>query len=635
MKTFSASENDGTIIISNSIDMPRQGTYISIKDGKYTVSKGIVRPCLIDHSDGYTEEEAYCKEAAFGKETLSQGTFFSLNETGDQKCRLALQTLYFGFRNPEELIRQDTKRFSDRTALDFTSKENKRKIDAGVSPSLLLDQIAVWDMFRRIEVQGTRSTVFASELVPMNVDPSTLNMTVEERLLHTMLDARQHNISYFKLLLGTAKKLCARLGIPLQELTGKVFVVHRDPALPDASTCFLSICAGVMSWDKRGINHEGIVFNPLDKFWKAAGGDFDGDTAVLLQPSANLLPLDSLPRVSYKQESKDYASHDIIEKILQDVEDRTTQLLGPVVLAATRLIERGAADNEVRSMAAGLAQATVEAKKHVVDSDAVQQQANHLFLLVSQASEGGAKPFITDFINALRRAIGLDKKIEVWNQLLAAVNAGVWDKGTKIEQALCERVLVLDQLFKDIDYFRQQKRPQLPLPIVTAARALCSSEAKYEMQELTRRYAAEIQNLPSEEDSEYMEDDELEALKAETRDRINAINTMFQLACMTGQIGSLRTSQLDAQQALVGFGPARIAARLVPAEVFEALGTRTKRILINLKGHDWASGPYDVDKVHPIPSSVGDYEKFSSGLKSVTLNVVHKAKNSTRVMLES
>lgn len=636
MKTFSIDYNDGTLIISNQIDKPRQGTLVGELDGKLYLGKGVVRPQLRNPNTGDVEEEQHVDKVAFDKDLadVSKVKFYPLNELRDQKCQLNSQTIYFAVKNPAAFIEQDNKRFESLSAFDFMSKDSTRKIKAGVPPTLLIETAAVWKMFSQFDVQGVRSLALASELVPQ-YDIRKVQPDAPEALrVATAMECIGDFYPCFMMLRKTAYNLAKQCGCTVDDLYGKPFLIHRDPALPDGTSLIPMLMAGILDWDNGCKVQEGIVLNPENKFWTTMGGDFDGDYIVCVNPTPTLQPRGVVARPNFRQNGKKYASNDIIQQMVQNSEESITSLLGPIILSAARLAERNLDSDELRAITAGVAQGSVEAKKHSVDAQSIMENATHIFEDVRQGNEDGAYPYFSDYINELKNTKDLDKKIEKWNRLKEALP--MWEeRGTALEKALCARFRLLDQLFNDIQFLRSQQRVTLPKFITDAARTLCSFEAQEAVKGLTDTYLAEVYRLS---EDIYVETDEDEQENKIYRDSIldgvRVMRTKFQLAAVTGLIGNIQLELKDAQYALAGFAPSKVAARFVPAEIFEELGKKTKRIIIPLTGLTWENKIYKVSDISPIPSCTKEWEAFSNGMSEVHVTIISNTKHSTRVVLE-
>lgn len=135
-------------------------------------------------------------------------------------------------------------------------------------------------------------------------------------------------------------------------------------------------------------------------------------------------------------------------------------------------------------------------------------------------------------------------------------------------------------------------------------------------------------------DAESVEDQALrEGLAAELRDELKIMREKFRLASITGEIEGIKADPKTVQVAMIAYGPAKIAARMVPSEVFAELGTNTRRVILNLVGHDWKNGEYMMSHINPIPGCLGAFQLFSANGGACQLEVISKAKNSTRVIL--
>ena len=72
---------------------------------------------------------------------------------------------------------------------------------------------------------------------------------------------------------------------------GDVVMLHRDPALPDASSQALYVFKGIAQLEQPfGSHNRGIVVHPQAESWKVAAGDFDGDSGVLTIVDENTYP---------------------------------------------------------------------------------------------------------------------------------------------------------------------------------------------------------------------------------------------------------------------------------------------------------------------------------------------------------
>ena len=655
MKTFNEAENDGTIIISSRIfHAPRQGTFVGTDSaGKKVVAKGIVRPQFVNPETGEIEDEAHVIEGAFERrlDGVANGRFYSLKEVGKERCSLAYQTLLFSTKTPAALIRADNRRFESLTALDLLTTDNQLKVKAGVSPSLLMEELAPWKLFTRFQVQGVRATAYASDLVMpgYGAAPGTLNgalqgALVDAGLCEPTLDAQgkpQWTRSHFMLLPGSAKDLARQCKCKVEDLVGRWFMIHRDPALPNSTSLFPSQFIGVLEWETGCDNTYGVILNPLDPYWKRAEGDFDGDSAAVYVPHADFLPRTSVQRRSYLIDGKTFHSPDAGKQMVEDIANSITGLLGPAILAATRLYERQV-EGPYRVGAASLAQASVQAKKHAVNAQGVWAEWYTLFDAVKLHE--GTTPYLVTFINALKRSPGLKMKLKVWHELVEAVQTGTWDAGSAIEQALCERVRMLDQLLHDTEYFRSVERAELPKAIVDGAKAQVSTATKQAMLGLRNEYLAKLRELETFEEEITNEDDDsaYEGVRSQFRDDLGLLRSRFHYAAFSGNIDNYKTTVEEAQYALVAYAPPRISVKYVPGKVFEALGTKVQRCILSIVGTEWKNGVYDVAAIPPIPSCRREFDLLTEKTAQVQLEVITpknrrpgQVLQTTRVMLSS
>lgn len=637
IKRFANFQNNGTIAITNRIAAPIQGTWIGGTDDNILIAKGIVRPQLRNPRTGEYEPEMYNIEAGFGKEVKGPGRMFKLGEIGAQKCRLALQTVIFSAADPAALLNHDSKRFETKTALDRLSRDNKVKVEAGVSPALLLDQLSVGDMFTRLEVQGIRATVYGSYLVPENASKwaeiAPAKMHEQFAKLGYTTDTALGEFSCFMLLRASAASLAKQLGVEPHELIGKIFCVHRDPALPDGTSLFASLYLGVLEWTNGCKNENGVIFHPKDRYWVSGGGDFDGDAAAIYVPTTYLLPRGAVPRPDYKAKGKKiYASTDIAQQMIEAASSTVARRLGPTILAAMRLIERDLADEHLLGILAGVAQASVQSKKHAVNTEVVEDQFR---MIVEQVRMHSAeRPFFTDFLNRLKNTGGVDNKTRAWTDLIDAITAGTWEDGTAFEKALANRALTLNQLFADTEFFRNQKDARLPAAMMEAARAACSTQAASAMKALALDYRTLAVNLSEATGTEEIEDEDLrEGYRSEIVERLRTLRGAFELASITGNIGGEQFIVEEAQTALISWGPPRLSVRFVPAELFTRFGAQTSRMITMICGTGWKNGVYKVADLKPIPAVSAEFKRFVGDHLEVNLEVIRESPNSSRCCL--
>ena len=632
-----AQDNDGTIAISAQVTQPMQGTFVSEDaEGKLIVAKGIVRPPFIDPMTGKIEDVSAVKEAAFGKCIAGGGAgeFYPIREVGKESCRMAYQTLLFGAKDPASLIDWDTARIANMTALSLLAPEARKKVTAGVPVSLLIQDMAPWDMMRRFEVNGIRATAYGSSLVPRGDIEDELTSSISKAFVDAGFEQDlKWSQSWFKVLPATAESLAGQLCVMPDELIGRWFLIHRDPALPDGTSLFPARFGGVLNWATGCTDGHGVVLNPQDPQWQAAGGDFDGDSATIYVPSGWLLPRKAVSRLDYKLNGRTYNTSSIGEQMLESIADSTTQLLGPVILNAMRLAERELDDEDLRILAASAAQASVQAKKHSVDAEATKEAANLVIQVARNGAEDGTRPYISDFLNQMRNVSGAEAKVKVWQTLIQQMEKGVWTNGSSIERALVRRIQAVDLLFKDIGYFQNLKQVNMPQSLRAAAIALTPPAVADAISNLFDEYRMETAKISTLTDVD--EEDLKESYGAIVADNLRRIRAKFFLAASTGKLPQLAAPVHEVQCGLIGYGPAKLAAQYCSSETFMLLGRRSKRIIVSLIGHNWVNGVVNVDHLVPVPNCSTDVEAFSSDLSQCTLEVISKAKQSTRVCLSS
>lgn len=617
--------NDGTLMITSQVTEALQGTLIQY-DPHFAVAKGVIRPPLV--FEGQIEEEAAIATGSFNRPFISErATFHIVNTLHDQKFYLNRQAIYFCFAEPEKLFAYDNQRLTAHNILNMLSQEAQQKIAAGLSPALFIEPKSFWRLFSQVHVPGIRAVAIGSELV---YDGRLYGVAPEDRLhVALTLDSEQRE-SAFILLRHTAERLARRLNCTVNDLAGRYFYVHRDPALPTAESCQQMRCLGVAEW-ACGSRHEGVVFHPLDPIWKAMGGDFDGDYAnVFVLPFA-VEHRSILPVRSYRL-PKSAPQLPVVERIYQECSSPVESYLGQAILGATRLVEGGTITDELRSLAASVAQGAIDAKKHPIDQ---KQLINDMQVLtrafVVARKRRGLRPYITDFIKQVQRVKGFAEKARAWASLVRFVEHFI--PQTVLEEVLKERVLLIEQLYKDIEFYRHQRGVELPKTLVTRAKELTSPELARLIQPLTKRYlqlTAQMALAPSAEnrfDGEYNE----------LRLQRTAIENQIRLLITTGYYGDQYYPLTSVQIAAVAYAPARLAALYVPVAIFKLLGEQITRTITVLIGHEWRDQEvYEIGflRQYVIPTLRHEFNRlFPDDRRHATLTILRHGPQTTRVDL--
>jgi hypothetical protein len=612
MNIYDESHNDGTIIIWNELDRPTQGTWIAEDEDKtFVTAKGIFRWQAKNRITGESEKPGMVRQAAFGREMtdILQGEIFPIKEIGDETCRLNGQTTLFSVKDPAAAIRHDNRSLKKRTALDLVPRQTKRKIEAGVSPSLLMEEMAPWKLMTTYHGDGIRSIVYGSHLVPAECMPTivesakkALALALEAAGLPPAIYDPGSEESWFMLGSVTADRLAMKANAQnVDQMIGSWFLISRDPALPNATGLYPARFAGIMDWDNgRTEYQEGVWINPTDSRWKAAQGDFDGDSASVFVPSKYLQPREPEDKYDLRTAETLYKSDRPADQMIQALKSNITRLLGPTILGTAKLFER-ALDLEYRETSTTVAQAAVDAKKHSVDVDQVKSLYEALRMAITEGERGGSYPYLASFTNLVKQARGNKAKVTAWKQLYEVVQSGMWDRnGTPIEKALCERIRLLNQLFVDTEFFRTAVRAELPKSMKLEARRRASCQALTVVEKMTEEYVSTVRMFQEEED--LGTEEEREGHRSLVRDMLRRKQSAFRLGAVNGDLDGEHFTPEDARFALLAAAPARLAARYVPAETFESAGRATSVAVVNLFGKAWSDGDYKLDDIDPIPS---------------------------------
>jgi hypothetical protein len=603
-KVFAPEDNDGTIFIGNAINEPMQGTYLGKSStGVPTMAKGIVRPQLINPATGEREECSYAGTGSFGAPLRgTTGTFYCIGELSPQQARLGLQAVMFNFAYPEKLIMRDSANLAATSALSMMSRDDQRRYHAAVPISMLLEPMATWARLGQIRVDGIRNVVYGSVLVPNDDEDEVPSFM----LLPT---------SAMALLAQIKRHFPKKKKLSVKKMVGMIFVMHRDPALPDASGAFYARFAGVLNWDIECPNQTGIVIHPANKRWKDAGGDMDGDTGLVfyLPEGRDFALASALPRASLRTAGAKYKSTIPAEQMLEAAGDPTTSLLGPLVTGTMCLLERGAASASLRSRLATAIQGSVEAKKHIVLDAQVQRIYEELTALVNMLNNSGERPFMIRGLNAISNSSGLADKVEAWRELVEIAKMTLERRMVMpIEKAIAHRIMAFDSIFRETDFLRSQTKTSFPAAMRNAAKAVTTEAAATAVTALTTEYidAIRAQN----ETAGYEPYETTSAVEYTPAATIRRLHNQLELACHTGIIREVRVTPEEAQIALLAYGPIRQVVKMIPPEIFERFQQSLSTILVNLIG-EWESGTYEIKDLTPVPGSVNELRLLGDNLR--------------------
>lgn len=602
--------NDGTIFVSDNISQPVQGTYYGTNaDGQAVLDKGIARPTLYCPYTHEREEVTYVSADAFGHSMEgSSGYFSQLGELGPQRMRLGLQAVMFNFAHPDAIMQKDTDRIRGKSVSAFLDEEGLRKYKAGIPLALLLDPLAMWARVGQISVPGIRAVAYASDLVPATPEDGVpIFKLLPDSGLRLMKQVRRRREANVK---------C------VDDMVGMTFVIHRDPALPDASCMFRARFGGVLEWTNECKNKHGVVMNPACKKWKGAGGDFDGDTAGVIDfPDEEKFQLrPTLARTSWKTGGTKYVSSGIAGQMLEAAGDEAVGLLGPLVIAAMCLLERDAADDSMLALVASAIQASVEAKKHAVDTQRVVNTYQQIGGYVRALSNDGAMPFLIRGFNEINNASGVAAKLEAWSNIkTTADNLADRSSLSSIEAALLDRVRALTEAFEATEFARQERRASMPSALRNAARAACDKEVGKRVEAMTKRYVEAVADR--EAGGLHVDDDPADPVEDPLAAKVRQLRDQFALACITGNVNGVAGSIEQAQIAVLGYGPIRIAAREVPAEIIERFAAPVEMVAISLIGK-WEDGVYSLKDLNPVPNCKSDLRLLDREISGQQVDVL-------------
>lgn len=616
LPTFDEKDNDGTIAITTDVNKPMQGTFYSTGSSGVVMAKGIIRPPLykVPHTRQeagrriIVEEQCRVGTGSFKRDLQPEGVFYALSHNPAENCKMNYQTAVFSLKDPATLIRSDTAEM-DLSALASLSALARQKVAAGIPAALLMGDFSPWSVIGSFSRKGVRAKVYGSYKVPKG---------------------------YFGLLPRSMEEMANLFGP--ENLLDQPFLIHRDPALPDGTCTYEARCVGEFDFYGSSRKERGVVINPHDPLWKAAGGDFDGDSAAVFAGSQDDL-ISRVDRWPLRLDGHKFSDMDVVDRFKAQLEEPTANLLGPLVLAAVRLMERGILGEQMRAAAATAIQSAVEAKKHPVDHNQVMGIAQELFTEVRETRLIDGLEFITTLLNLLKNASGDAAKLEAWERLVEGAR-DILQFGypeSNAEVALSERVLAVDQMFRDIGFLRAAVRPELPPLLRNRARQLRTDEAFVFIDDISKLYRSllqerdELRNL-GDQGAGYATQDEFETRLKRLRAELSNVREQYRYYL---KLGTEECTAEDLQIAMLAYGPPKLAAQFVSLEVIQSLAASSKEVFVNLIDHNWKDGFYKLGDLRPVPNCVADLKLFGPPDLEVELRVVSTARRSTRVHLRT
>jgi hypothetical protein len=572
---FEEAEGDGMIAISTQVMGPMAGTFFS----GTTTLKGIVRPPL-EHS-GIVEDESFCVDAQFGVkvDANTAGEFHAVRTLTEQPATMNLQALMFGVRHPEQYIADDNQRVARTKTSDLVRQSFKAKVEAGIPAGLLMDRTSPWKWLRKFAMPAFSSTVFASTLVKD-----------EEAVM---------------LLPQSYDRLCRIADRKIK--VGETLILHRDPAKPDHTSFHKFTFAGICKWagKKRG---EGVVLHPKSKQWKASGGDFDGDMAIVSMPNFEIM--EDLPGLKSYRRTKPTPMVGLngkphMEGTLLAMTDTFANSLGSTVLTALKAREINALDDAMAAKLSDLIQAAVDNQKHPVNAREARTDYTDVYNAVAEMEpETG---FLTTLMNELTSTSGEKESdvVAVWKQLV--LWAEISHK-SRFHQVMAERIQIIDRIFKESGFLRGH-RLGIPEAMKGVAKAVVTElENSSEQMHWVATKAKEFRTLMREMAA--LEDDDA---KRPLREELNKVRREMELAYFKGQV---------AGATLLAYAPPRIAAEIVSAEDIAALNAQCTEGFVGISAAE--EGTFNVEAVKPIDSDLTEWNALTAGATEVTVTILEE-----------
>ena len=603
--SFRSEENDGTVAITKHVAEPCQGTFIS-DDGH--VLKGVLRPPLrreIQEQDR-TELEAYSNDAQFGRNYHGgNGDFWTFKLFKSERALLNYQAALFGFQDPARFIEIHNDLLDDADYVDrllgvsseFRDKANRFGIPLG----LLLPTFAPWKTVTNFYVGGVRAVVFGSSLVKQG----------EIGLLHESYEKLNRHIRY-----ATDDDL----------LLGQELIVHRDPALPNGSSMHVYRFCGVLEWgtQARKRHDVGVVINPSDPGWKAAGGDFDGDAAVVFAiPRGAILRNIVAPSAAYRlparRGTQPIAAGADARSAVIEFARVSTDMLAKTINTCKEMAELGTLNEDASALGAAVAQGVLDARKHPVNTGALLDDYDRL---LSNAHTQKRSPSISTLLDSMKRAKGEENKLSAWKAIVKQVRS-LPEPQPSVQRAFFNRIEKLDKVLDR--YKLLGKNKEIPKYLrENARRAVVAQESKQVDEELIRNlreeYLGQTRHFRTSTNSIPLNDPAVFARRKEIEQQIRALYLLNRIS--------------GAQ--LIHSVPQPLAAKLITTKDLELLASQTPSSgEVYLSGHEWHNRIYEASQVTAIDAFEAHLRWILRGCTRVKVEVKSQAQCSTCVNVEA
>jgi len=553
---------DGVVAITHQVDQPYAVTLVQDQGAHRLVTKGIIRPPQGDELPGYNPK------AQFDYTLEKGGATAWIVKRADpvRSSSINHMTMVFG-GTPDssiDLVEYDTRLWSVKQPHQLLRGEKRQKVLNGIPMGLLMDEFSPQKFVANYHAR-TASAIAKCDL---RVPPNGVWLTP-----------------------GIAQRIGA--------LLHDTIVVHRDPARPDASSMFTARVDRIEPYAA-----EAITLNGNNPGWKRAGGDFDGDYAVVWKDQLD--PRDTIHNVpAYladdKQKMVFLDGKPSIKATLVNMSSAMHQSLGSAALTSLHIAERGYMDDELAATATAVIQACIDSKKHAIDSESARRGLNELW---SVRSEIGEESFST-LVNIFKRSPE-DERSEAWTKLIEWTRTLSPLTHNELEFALAAKVQALDVFYKKIGFLRGS-RLQLPNLLREAAQARSATQDSAEMVRTIKTWATEfrkaVRALAQDRDNEGL------------RDVVQTLREKLEVQYTDGTISPW---------SLLAYAPAKTAAQLIKVEHLKELGLTLHEAVIVFRG-EIAPGNYQADDLTPVGNNRFEYEALLRGRAKIeVVTATHK-----------
>jgi hypothetical protein len=443
-------EMDGTIIVSEDIELFGQGTPMAYDGEDFYAGKGTVRPPIVH--DG-TREQTGVGEGALGRDLteVDEMDFYLIDRVTESSARLNTQALSFSTEDGgARAFDTWAKRAEDFGVEDIMSERAKQLVENGVPAGLVVDDRDITDNAHKMDVPGG----YRAKVAGIGYGEDGGKLIGDDEILLPPAAIRQ---------------IEEKLGRELE--VGETLFVLRDPALPDGSGIQEFTFAGELQFAGSGDAYHGVGISAFSEQWLSMGGDFDGDAAVVAHPElACVSDLKDHTEVEVNTDAvraggfaEVPGSELSLSRAYLSRLDKWSSYIGIAASMGQRAwaMSAGLFEN-IRGEVAELVQGSIDAKKHRVDQDYLGGLDDHISETVHDALDD-AEYDIIGLLSDHKNATG-EEKTKAWSELVdvarevkSKVTGGEDVAISDAALALLGHVLTLEKKRQGLDGYRSSR----------------------------------------------------------------------------------------------------------------------------------------------------------------------------------